>query len=82
LASAAIRLDPRRGISAKVSADAKGGHHEDRKIDGASGGDKKAGAIFLEVEHYWSGCVVVYCGWETRSASDSVWAAPGTLDND
>jgi hypothetical protein len=37
--------------------------------------------FFLEVENYWSGCVVVYCGWETRSASDSTWAVPGTLDD-
>jgi hypothetical protein len=40
--------------------------------------------FFLEVEHFWHGCVVYYYGWEIRGgASDSAsWAVPGTLDND
>ena len=38
--------------------------------------------FFIECEHFWSGCLVVYCGWAAGSPSDSVWAAPGTLDLD
>jgi hypothetical protein len=38
--------------------------------------------FLLEVDHFWSGCVVIYCGWAAASPSDSAWAVPGTLDND